>query len=745
MRRRWPLTDSTLVLVTIGIALAGFLVARYGFTHVRDTNERIRATYERVFRMSLAAERLIGSSEQGFRNTTQFMLTADPDRLDERRIVRAQQDEHLRDFFRYLPPKEHAQLKTIESEIENVRKLSDVAVERRLANWPGAIQDYADTVMPLREHLARRLAGLAEQASEEQERSLEEVEVEAAALMNSVGSALLASGVLVLLIGVLLVRNVRQRQLSEARFSGMVELSDEAIVSIDEDRRICLFNQTAEQIFGYERSQIMGQSIDMILPGYLRETGAAETVETALWTRGSRGAREVVGVRANGEVFPVEGAISRVDVGGSRFLTSMLRDVSKQRQREREQQFLAETGRVLSSSLDPKIMMRRLAELAVPVLADWVIVYLRGEDGRMRRIKVVGHGWQWKETALALETTALDLDQPFLGYEVVLGEKPVFEPAVAQNYLDRLAGDPEQRALIERLKPVSLIGVPLLTRESHVGAIVFVSSRRVYANEQLQIAMELAQMAGLAMTNAELYHDTQVALRSRDEMLSVVVHDLRNPLVGIELSAGLLSSSQSSSEETKSIARKMGESTRYMSRLIQDLVDVVRVDSGKLTVSRASHNLSDLVQRAITTTRSSGAEVSVDVEMPKLPPVFVDGDRVVQVLSNLLSNAFKFTPPGGRVRVHARQIGPEVEVMVEDRGCGMSEEQVAHVFDRFWQAAPADRGGLGLGLAIAKGIVEASGGRIWVESSLGKGSRFFFTLPCSRKGGGLYRVPDLAA
>jgi signal transduction histidine kinase len=195
----------------------------------------------------------------------------------------------------------------------------------------------------------------------------------------------------------------------------------------------------------------------------------------------------------------------------------------------------------------------------------------------------------------------------------------------------------------------------------------------------------------------------------------------------------------------QTIAGQMGDSTRYMGRLIEDLVEVVRVESGKLTMTGRRHNLSELVKRAVGSSQQPDRKVMLTVDLPaRLPSVFVDGDRVVQVLVNLLSNAIKFTPPGGEVRVVARQFGDEVEVRVEDEGCGMSPEQVSHVFDRFWQASPSDRRGLGLGLAIAKGIVEAGGGRIWVESAIGQGTRFYFTLP-AMSGGGLHHLAGVAA
>jgi signal transduction histidine kinase len=205
---------------------------------------------------------------------------------------------------------------------------------------------------------------------------------------------------------------------------------------------------------------------------------------------------------------------------------------------------------------------------------------------------------------------------------------------------------------------------------------------------------------------------------------------LRNPLAGIELWAAVLETSSAAGEETTRIAGRISETTRYMNRLIQDLVDVVRLESRKLSLVPARHSVNELVERAVEATRQLKLSTGIETSIPSgLPLVDVDGDRVVQVLSNLLGNALKFTPENGRVRIAARRCDEGVEIAVTDNGCGMPPEQVAHVFDRFWQASRSDRRGLGLGLAIAKGIVEQQGGRIWVESEPSRGTSFYFTLP----------------
>ena len=169
-----------------------------------------------------------------------------------------------------------------------------------------------------------------------------------------------------------------------------------------------------------------------------------------------------------------------------------------------------------------------------------------------------------------------------------------------------------------------------------------------------------------------------------------------------------------------------------MNRLIQDLLDVALMEVGQLTIERARLSAGELIVEAVEMQRPLArlrlVELRVDVETD-VPEVWGDRDRLLQVFENLIGNAIKFTKAGGRITVGAASRDHEVVFWVADTGCGIAPENLPHVFDRFWQATRGDRRGAGLGLPITKGIVEAHGGRIWVESTLGRGTTFFFTIP----------------
>jgi PAS domain S-box-containing protein len=230
--------------------------------------------------------------------------------------------------------------------------------------------------------------------------------------------------------------------------------------------------------------------------------------------------------------------------------------------------------------------------------------------------------------------------------------------------------------------------------------------------------------------------EKQAAIELRDDVMGTVAHDLRNPLATILMLASLLkgrgSESAGRSEKT---AEAIECATSRMDRLIQDLLDVTRMESGHLAVEpeciSAGQVISDCVENEKTLLSSASLELELEVA-PNLPCINADRHRLVQILENLIGNAVKFTRPGGRVTVGAVEDARDVLFWIKDTGVGIAAEHLPHLFDRFWQVRHDDRRrGLGLGLSIVKGLVEAHGGHIWVESTPGKGTTVFFTLPAA--------------
>lgn len=232
-----------------------------------------------------------------------------------------------------------------------------------------------------------------------------------------------------------------------------------------------------------------------------------------------------------------------------------------------------------------------------------------------------------------------------------------------------------------------------------------------------------------------MYRAAESAVEAREEVLRMVAHDLRNPLSTIGMTAELLMEMPVTEEQKEKHARTIARCGKAMNRLIQDLLDFARLEAGRLRVEPARTDVAELFDQVIETMQPIASAASLELSISDgsdVPPVYVDADRITRVFSNLIGNAVKFTPAGGQIIVRAQRLGEEVRFTVADTGPGIPPERVSQIFQSFWQAHEDDRRGIGLGLAISRHIVDAHNGRIGVESDLGGGSEFWFTVPVAR-------------
>lgn len=241
-----------------------------------------------------------------------------------------------------------------------------------------------------------------------------------------------------------------------------------------------------------------------------------------------------------------------------------------------------------------------------------------------------------------------------------------------------------------------------------------------------------------------LHAELDRAIRARDEVLSIVSHDLRDPVSTISMSTALLLEMELPEERRIEQFRIIQRSAERMNRLIQDLLDVGRIEAGRFSIDPHRQEAAPLVREACELFRQHVEKKALRLECEvadDLPQLDADRDRILQVLSNLIGNAIKFTNEGGRIAVRASPGGEEVEFSVSDTGSGIAAEDLPHLFDARWQAGRTAHMGAGLGLAIAKGIAEAHGGKIWAESTVGEGSTFSFIIPTAQPEAELATAP----
>jgi signal transduction histidine kinase/CheY-like chemotaxis protein len=403
---------------------------------------------------------------------------------------------------------------------------------------------------------------------------------------------------------------------------------------------------------------------------------------------------------------------------------------------ERRARFLAEAGEVLSASNDADQVLKDLARLAVPAIADVCVVDALSEDATVRRMGVTRTDNSMADLAAVLAIPAAD------------GRLPLSTTDVPQRaLLDFPDPDTQQGALLAAKGVRCFITAPLMARGETLGTLILVSvsADRSFGDDDLDLATDLARRAALAVDNARLYQQAQQATRARDDVLGIVSHDLRNPLNTIHMAAaflrdvigpeGLMIPSGSSDAPPISLPSKLAIIVRAVARandLIDDLLDVTRIEGKRLGVEPVIVEGQSLMDEALADTALVASEAGIGLTYTwegEPSRVMADRGRLYQVFSNLVGNALKFTPKGGHITVRGCVTGDEALFTIADTGAGIPAENLPHLFDRFWQARETRRAGAGLGLYIAKGIVEAHAGRLWVESELGVGTTFSFTLP----------------
>lgn len=399
--------------------------------------------------------------------------------------------------------------------------------------------------------------------------------------------------------------------------------------------------------------------------------------------------------------------------------------------------FLIDAGEVLASSLDYPTTLESLARLAVPRLADWCIVDLVTSRAEVERVAVVHADPAKVELARSYAKRYPFDPARATGVAAVLrGGQSEFYPELSDDFLARIARDAEHLRLMKQLSIASVMIVPLVARGRTLGAITFIAgeSGRRYDREDLRLAEDLARRAALAVDNARLYQEAQTAIQARDEFLSVAAHELKTPITSllgvtqVEIRR-LRKSGEGAPEGIARALDRIERQSHKLAEMVGKLLDVARIEQGQLAIEPSPTDLATLV-REVVAQRTRGENRLVTVDTPSHVEAPVDALRLEQVISNLVDNALKYSPPDQPVEVTlTTSDSGRVEIAVRDHGPGIPLEARDRVFDRYFQAHRRDyQSGLGLGLFVSKQIVDLHGGEIAAEFPPDGGCRFVVRL-----------------
>jgi len=491
-------------------------------------------------------------------------------------------------------------------------------------------------------------------------------------------------------------------RISQVRFAGILDIADDAIISVDVHQIITLFNQGAEKIFGYTAREVMGQSLGILLPsrysnlhrGHVRKFGQSEGSARRMGDRS-----EIYGRRKDGTEFSAEASISKLEIGDEVLFTVILRDISLRK---------ASEERLAALSHQNELILNAMGEGICGVDLQGRITFMN-------------------PAAVALLGYTLD---ELIGQSIQVILAPPCDAPTCDITASTLIESALHNGTVQQGKRATF------WRKDHTSLPVEYMSTPIH--EQVEGQSELV---GSVITFKDIT-ERQVVERMKDEFVSVVSHELRTPLTSIHGSLGMLASGMldSNPATSKRLLEIAVTSTERLVRLINDILDVERIESGKVKMHLQPCDSAELVSRAMDVMQpmAEKADIALEVETEAIA-LHADPDRILQTLTNLLSNAIKFSEAGSTIRVTSHPIKSvdgtpptHVQFAVSDRGRGIPEDKLETIFERFQQVDASDsrnQDGTGLGLAICRNIVQQHHGEISVESTLGEGSTFTFWLP----------------
>lgn len=479
-------------------------------------------------------------------------------------------------------------------------------------------------------------------------------------------------------------------KVSQERFSGILEIANDAIISVNASKAITLFNQGAEQIFGYDPSEVIGQSLDLLLPNQAdvihRQHVASEGPSTRIAER-----QELFGRRQDGTEFPAEASISKLELETEILYTVILRDISQRKQAQETLERMSHQNELILNAIGEGLCGLNLQ-------GQFTFVNAAAEQ-------YLGY------TAADLMHQTLEILFP---HACEPGHSELVPEALASIYASLQAGKPQPLSEATFCRqdrscfPVEYLSTPILEQGKIVGAVITFKD----------------------------ISDRKVMERMKDEFISIVSHELRTPLTSIHGSLRMLASGMldTQSDQNQRLLKIAADSTDRLVRLINDVLDVERIESGHVEMKLRSCWAEALMTQAANTMQGMAEQEGVTlVVQPITAQIWADPDRILQTFTNLLSNAIKFSTRGSTVWLRAEATQPQaICFSVQDRGRGIAADQIDLIFERFQQADSSDtrnHEGTGLGLSICRSIVQQHGGEIWVDSQLGQGSTFYFTIP----------------
>lgn len=539
-------------------------------------------------------------------------------------------------------------------------------------------------------------------------------------------------------------------------FRAVAENASDAIITIDSLDRILFANRSAERIFGYTGEELLALPFTSLIPEPLRSphrAGLQRYVETGT-RRVSWEGIELPGLHKNGQEFPLEVTFGHFMRGDSHFFTGIMRDISGRKRAERERAELLEREREARAEAERHAREEQaLREAAAAVAASLTTAEVVREIAA-NAVRATNASGAFVERIHA-DTGEVEVVTATGGVSPAAGTRVAYHGSFAQQVIESaqprvigtLARGHAMPDLAEVCPDCSAVAIPLHNQSQPIGALVLLRSpgEPLFRESELDRARAFGHLASLAFHRVRLLEESErrraeleQAIESRARLIRGFTHDLKNPLGAADGHAQLLESGRRGpllDVQHQNVAH-IRTALRSALSLIEDLLELARAEAGQLEIEWSDTDVSAAAATVVGEFRASAEQAGFQLELQEngpVAPIVSDSNRIRQILGNLISNALKYSEPGGRVVVHVHREAQRVAVDVRDAGPGIPADQHAHLFEEFWRSDPhAAAPGTGLGLAISRRVALLLGGDISVESEPGRGSKFTLLLPPER-------------
>ncbi|MEP6746628.1 MAG: PAS domain S-box protein [Bacteroidota bacterium] len=508
-------------------------------------------------------------------------------------------------------------------------------------------------------------------------------------------------------------------------FTAIIDSSEDAIISKNLQSIVTSWNQAAVRIFGYTESEMVGQSIQILIPADRKNE------EQDIITQLKQGNRvdhfETIRITKDGRELQVSLTISPIRnsegiiIGASK----IARDITRQKQNEERLNIINEIGKSISVHLDTEAILQLVADATTKLSgAAFGAFFYNKLDANGEAYVLYACSGAPREAfeKFGMMDNAALFNPGFEGEGIVRSDDIITDPGFGEKR-------PHHSILGKHLQVISYLAVPVTSQNgSLIGRLFFGHPRAGRFNEEHEnLVVAIAAQAAIALDNAKLYTEINILNSKKDQFIGFASHELNTPLTTIK---GYLQLAKISDIPTSEVFSKIEKQVGRLEAIIGDLLDISRIQAGRMDLDYERVSLWTLIKEGIEPVNLSQHILEAELTAEDVQ-VVVDRQKLLQVIDNLLSNAIKYSSPHTTIHITTTVNGDQVEILIKDQGIGIPEEYLSKIFDQYYRVISEKTNvkGMGLGLFISKEIMVAHSGTIWVESVYGEGSCFHIIFP----------------